>query len=258
MTAARAQRRGGRPIVIAHRGASGERPEHTLAAYRRAIEQGADFVEPDLVSTKDGVLVCRHENEISGTTDVATRPELSSRRTTKTIDGTAVTGWFTEDFTLAELKTLRARERLPRLRGTAFDGQLEIPTLEEVLALVASENARPERRRPARRHLPRDEAPHVLRGARPPPGEAPPRGAPPPRPRPDGRAGLHPVLRGREPAPAGQAHAGASRAVDRRRRRALGLRPRPPRAHLRRHGSPRGSPRHRLLRPGHRGPQEPG
>jgi len=148
MTAARAQRRGGRPIVIAHRGASGERPEHTLAAYRRAIEQGADFVEPDLVPTKDGVLVCRHENEISGTTDVATRPELSSRRTTKTIDGTAVTGWFTEDFTLAELKTLRARERLPRLRGTAFDGQLEIPTLEEVLALVASENARPERRGP--------------------------------------------------------------------------------------------------------------
>ncbi len=146
MTAARAQRRGGRPIVIAHRGASGERPEHTLAAYRRAIEQGADFVEPDLVSTKDGVLVCRHENEISGTTDVATRPEFSSRTTTKTIEGTAVTGWFTEDFTLAELKTLRARERLPRLRGTAFDGQLEIPTLEEVLALVGAANAQPERR----------------------------------------------------------------------------------------------------------------
>jgi glycerophosphoryl diester phosphodiesterase len=146
MTAAGTGSRGGRPIVIAHRGASGERPEHTLAAYGRAIEQGADFVEPDLVSTKDGVLVCRHENEISGTTDVATRPEFSSRRTTKTIDGASVTGWFTEDFTLAELSTLRARERLPRLRGTAFDGQFGIPTFEEVLALVDAANARPERR----------------------------------------------------------------------------------------------------------------
>jgi glycerophosphoryl diester phosphodiesterase len=135
-----------RPIVIAHRGASGERPEHTLEAYRLAIDQGADFVEPDLVATRDGVLVCRHENEISGTTDVASRPEFASRRATKSIDGLAVTGWFTEDFTLAELKRLRARERLPRLRGTAFDGRLEVPTLEEVLSLVASANARPERR----------------------------------------------------------------------------------------------------------------
>jgi glycerophosphoryl diester phosphodiesterase len=138
--------RGGRPIVIGHRGASGERPEHTLAAYRLAIEQGADFVEPDLVPTKDGVLVCRHENEISGTTDVASRPEFAGRRATKTIDGAKVTGWFTEDFTLAEIKTLRARERLPRLRGTAFDGRFGIPTFEEVLALVAEANARPERR----------------------------------------------------------------------------------------------------------------
>jgi glycerophosphoryl diester phosphodiesterase len=135
-----------RPIVIAHRGASGERPEHTLEAYRLAIEQGADFVEPDLVSTSDGVLVCRHENEISGTTDVASRPELASRRVTKTIDGASVTGWFTEDFTLAELKALRARERLHGLRGTSFDGRFEIPTFEEVLALVAAVNARPERR----------------------------------------------------------------------------------------------------------------
>jgi glycerophosphoryl diester phosphodiesterase len=134
------------PIVIAHRGASGERPEHTIEAYRLAIEQGADFVESDLVATKDGVLVCRHENEISGTTDVASRPELAARRSTKTIDGTPVTGWFTEDFTLAELKTLRARERLPHLRGTAFDGRFDIPTFEEVLALVASANGRPERR----------------------------------------------------------------------------------------------------------------
>jgi glycerophosphoryl diester phosphodiesterase len=100
------------PIVIAHRGASGERPEHTLAAYQLAIEQGADFIEPDLVMTSDGVLVARHENEISETTDVADRPRFANRRTTKRIDGREVTGWFTEDFTLAELKTLRARERL--------------------------------------------------------------------------------------------------------------------------------------------------
>jgi glycerophosphoryl diester phosphodiesterase len=121
------------PLVIGHRGASGDRPEHTLESYRLAIEQGADFIEPDLVSTRDHVLVARHENEISGTTDVASHPEFASRRTTKTIDGTAVTGWFTEDFTLAEIKTLRARERLPELRGTENDGRFAIPTLEEVL-----------------------------------------------------------------------------------------------------------------------------
>jgi glycerophosphoryl diester phosphodiesterase len=131
-----------RTIVIAHRGASGERPEHTLAAYALAIEQGADYIEPDLVSTKDGVLVARHENEISGTTDVESRPEFAARRTTKAIDGQAVTGWFTEDLTLAEIKTLRARERLPHLRGTRFDGKLEVATLDEVLELVASANAR--------------------------------------------------------------------------------------------------------------------
>ncbi len=142
----RGEGHGGHAIVIAHRGASGERPEHTLAAYRLAIGQGADFVEPDLVPTKDGVLVCRHENEISGTTDVASRPAFAGRRATKTVDGASVTGWFTEDFTLAELKTLRARERLPPLRGTAFDDRFEIPTLEEVLSLVAEANARPERR----------------------------------------------------------------------------------------------------------------
>jgi glycerophosphoryl diester phosphodiesterase len=124
------------PLVIAHRGASGERPEHTLAAYELAIEQGADFIEPDLVPTRDGVLVARHENEIGGTTDVASRPEFADRKQTKTIDGETVTGWFTEDFTLAELKTLRARERLPQLRGTAHDGQYQIPTFAEVLALA--------------------------------------------------------------------------------------------------------------------------
>lgn len=127
------------PIVIGHRGASGERPEHTLAAYERAIEQGADFIEPDLVMTNDHVLVARHENEISGTTDVATHPEFAGRKTTKTIDGQPITGWFTEDFTLAELKTLRARERLPQLRpaNTAYDGQFAVPTFEEILRLRA-------------------------------------------------------------------------------------------------------------------------
>ncbi|WP_188238061.1 glycerophosphodiester phosphodiesterase [Sphingopyxis sp. LK2115] len=128
------------PIVIAHRGASGERPEHTLASYRLAIEQGADFIEPDLVLTRDGVLVARHENEISETTDVADRPEFADRKATKTIDGKEVTGWFTEDFTLAEIKTLRAKERLPQLRGTAFDGRFEVPTFEEILTLLAEAN----------------------------------------------------------------------------------------------------------------------
>jgi glycerophosphoryl diester phosphodiesterase len=132
------------PIVIGHRGASGYRPEHTLAAYRLAIAQGADYVEPDLVSTKDHVLVARHENEISGTTDVASHPEFAARKTTKVIDGVTTTGWFTEDFTLAELKTLRAIERLPQVRpvNTAYDGRFEVPTLQEVLNLVRAESKR--------------------------------------------------------------------------------------------------------------------
>ena len=121
----------GEPIVIAHRGASGDRPEHTLEAYRLAIEQGADCIEPDLVATRDGVLVARHENEISDTTDVADHAEFADRRSTKTIEGREVTGWFTEDFTLEELKTLRARERLADLRGTAYDGRFEVATLQE-------------------------------------------------------------------------------------------------------------------------------
>ncbi len=127
------------PLVVAHRGASGYRPEHTLAAYELAIEMGSDYIEPDLVSTKDGHLVARHENEIGGTTDVADRPEFADRRTTKIIDGRPITGWFTEDFTLAELKTLRAEERLPQVRpqSAAYDGMFEIPTFEEVIELVA-------------------------------------------------------------------------------------------------------------------------
>jgi glycerophosphoryl diester phosphodiesterase len=125
-------------IVIGHRGASGHRPEHTLASYELAIELGADYVEPDLVSTKDGVLVARHENEIGRTTDVARHPEFAARKQTKTIDGRSISGWFTEDFTLAELKTLRARERLPQIRpaNTAYDGRYEIPTFQEVIDLV--------------------------------------------------------------------------------------------------------------------------
>nr|WP_233175974.1 glycerophosphodiester phosphodiesterase [Dyella sp. ASV24] len=128
-------------LVIGHRGASALRPEHTLASYGKAIADGADFIEPDLVMTKDGVPVARHENEISGTTDVAQHAEFASRKTTKTIDGEKVTGWFTEDFTLTELKTLRARERLPQFRSTAYDGQFQIPTLDEIIDFVATESA---------------------------------------------------------------------------------------------------------------------
>jgi len=129
-----------RPLVIGHRGACGYIPEHTLASYFIAIEQGADFVEPDLVMTRDGVLVARHENEIGATTDVAEHREFAGRRTTKQVDGVAVSGWFTEDFTLAELKTLRARERIPQVRpaNTRFDGQFQIPTLEEILVMLAA------------------------------------------------------------------------------------------------------------------------
>ena len=132
--------RGGRrlPLVIGHRGASGYRPEHTLASYQLAIEMGADYIEPDLVSTKDHVLVARHENDITGTTDVADHPEFAARKTTKVIDGVEHVGWFTEDFTLAELRTLRAKERLPDLRpaNTAFDGLYQVPTFQEVIDLA--------------------------------------------------------------------------------------------------------------------------
>jgi len=128
----------GEVTVIGHRGASGYRPEHTLASYELAIAQCADFIEPDLVSTSDGVLVARHENEIGGTTDVASHPEFAGRRTTKVIDGVSITGWFTEDFSFAELSTLRARERLPLVRpaNTAFDGQFPIPSFQQVIDLA--------------------------------------------------------------------------------------------------------------------------
>jgi glycerophosphoryl diester phosphodiesterase len=125
--------------VFGHRGASGYRPEHTLASYELAARMGADYIEPDVVPTKDGVLVSRHENEISGTTDIAQHPEFADRKTTKTIDGEQLTGWFTEDFTLAELKTLRAVERIPDVRpdNTLYNGRFEVPTLQEVLDLRA-------------------------------------------------------------------------------------------------------------------------
>ncbi len=135
-------------LIIAHRGASAERPEHTLAAYERAIDQNADYIEPDLVATKDLVLVARHENELSDTTDVASRKEFEDRRRTKEIDGRKVTGWFAEDFTLAELRTLRARERISSIRADSarFDGLYQIPTLSEIVQLVRAKEAQTGRR----------------------------------------------------------------------------------------------------------------
>jgi glycerophosphoryl diester phosphodiesterase len=133
-----------KPLVIGHRGACGYRPEHTLESYRLAIRLGADYIEPDLVPTRDGVLVARHENEISATTDVAEHPEFARRHTTKVIDGVAVTGWFTEDFTLAELRALRAMERLPDIRpqNTLFNGRHPVPTFQEVIDLASAEERR--------------------------------------------------------------------------------------------------------------------
>lgn len=135
-------------LIIAHRGSSAERPEHTLAAYERAIDQGADYIEPDLVSTKDLVLVSRHENELSGTTDVASREEFEDRRREKTIDGRLVAGWFAEDFTLAELRTLRAKERIPSLRpaNARFDGLYQVPTFADIVKLVRAKEAETGRR----------------------------------------------------------------------------------------------------------------
>ncbi|CDG82005.1 glycerophosphoryl diester phosphodiesterase family protein [Janthinobacterium agaricidamnosum NBRC 102515 = DSM 9628] len=129
--------------MFAHRGASALRPEHTLASYAKAIRDGADYIEPDLVSTRDGVLVARHETHMTDTTDVAQRPEFASRRSKKTVDGEAHDGWFVDDFTLAELKTLRAIERLPKVRpnNTRYDGQFQIPTFEEIIDFVAAESA---------------------------------------------------------------------------------------------------------------------
>lgn len=152
-------KRTAKSLVIAHRGASGYRPEHTLASYTLAIEQGADFVEPDLVATKDHRLICRHENALAvlnpdgslntqdTSTDVYRRVDFAPRLATKTIDGREVRGWFSEDFTLAEIKTLRAVERIPALRpaNTQYNGQFEIPTFEDVIALVQTQSSRTRR-----------------------------------------------------------------------------------------------------------------
>ncbi|WP_405655128.1 glycerophosphodiester phosphodiesterase [Streptomyces sp. RK9] len=129
------------PTVVAHRGTSGYRPEHTIGSYQLALDMGAHVIEQDVVPTKDGHLVCRHENDITGTTDVAAHPEFAGRKTTKSVDGVSLTGWFTEDFTLAELKTLRAKERIPgtRQRNTLYDGRWDVPTLEEVFRWAEKE-----------------------------------------------------------------------------------------------------------------------
>ncbi|MEU1118406.1 glycerophosphodiester phosphodiesterase [Streptomyces sp. NPDC005879] len=141
------------PTVVAHRGTSGYRPEHTLGSYQLALDMGAHVIEQDVVPTKDGHLVCRHENDITGTTDVSAHPEFASRKTTKSVDGAKLTGWFTEDFTLAELKTLRAKERIPgnRQHNTLYDGRWEIPTMEEVLRWAEKEGRR--RGRPVWLHI---------------------------------------------------------------------------------------------------------
>lgn len=152
--AAQAEGRGGRtrpgrgrlpvPTIVGHRGASGYRPEHTLGSYQHALDLGAHVIEQDLVPTKDGHLVCRHENDITATTDVADHPEFAGRKTTKSVDGISLTGWFTEDFTLAELKKLRAKERIPQQRqnSTLYNGRWEIPTFEEVLRWADEEGRR--------------------------------------------------------------------------------------------------------------------
>lgn len=130
-------------LVYGHRGAAGYLPDHTLEGYKKGIELGADFVEPDLVMSKDGVLVCRHEPNIGGTTNVATHPEFANRKTSKMVDGVEVKDdWFVSDFTLAELKTLRAIQPIPQERSTQFDGQFQIPTFEEMISTVQAENQR--------------------------------------------------------------------------------------------------------------------
>ncbi|MFI9232985.1 glycerophosphodiester phosphodiesterase [Streptomyces rimosus] len=136
------------PLIVGHRGASGYRPEHTFGSYQLALDMGADVIEQDVVPTKDGHLVCRHENDITATTDVSAHPEFADRRTTKTVDGVKLTGWFTEDFTLAELKTLRAKERIPgtRQHNTLYDGVWDVPTFEEVLKWADREGRKRGRR----------------------------------------------------------------------------------------------------------------
>ena len=196
-------------LIIAHRGASGHRPEHTIESYTLAIAMGADFIEPDVVSTRDGVLIARHENEIGGTTDVAEK--FPARKTTKTIDGQSITGWFSEDFTLAEIKTLRARERLP-FRSHDRDGMYPIPTFDEVLALARRQIARD---RPHDRGLSGDQAPDLLPLDRTAAGAAAARDAGAARQARAVGCGVHPVVRAREPAAAAAADVAAAGAAAR-------------------------------------------
>jgi glycerophosphoryl diester phosphodiesterase len=192
--------------VYGHRGASALLPEHTLASYAQAIADGADYIEPDLVMTRDGVMVARHENEIGGTTDVASHPEFASRRTSKVIDGQKVDGWFTEDFTLAELKTLYARERLPELRSTAYDGQFRIASLDEILAFLVQQAGRQPWHRPGAG----DQAPDLLPVHRPADGRQAAGRAAWQRVH-QRRPGHHPVVRDRQPAlPARQDRPGSN------------------------------------------------
>ncbi|MGO4741728.1 glycerophosphodiester phosphodiesterase [Bosea sp. 2KB_26] len=132
---------GKKPLIVGHRGASGHRPEHTLESYKLAIEQGADFIEPDLVATKDGVLVARHEPMLSGTTDVSGRPEFATRKTVRKVDGVDTNDWFAGDFTLAEIKTLRAKQAMPD-RDQSHNGKFPIPTLQEIIDLAKAESSR--------------------------------------------------------------------------------------------------------------------
>src|SRR5512132_1151661 len=255
------------PIVIAHRGASGYVPEHTLAAYALAIEMGADYIEPDLVMTKDGVLVAHHENEISGTTDVADHPEFASRKTEKTIDGVHVEGWFSEDFTFLELTTLRARERLPRIRAanSRFDDFFRIPAFTEVLDLARGADfcfrAQAERAgkatAPVRRCLSRDQASHLLRGHRPGHGGAAGAAARNFRLFPRGDDGVHPVVRGRQPEAATENERSAADSAAGRDRRAVRSEGRGRSAHLCRLGGAGRARRDRRLRRRHRCRQEP-
>ena len=201
------------PVIIGHRGAPGYRPEHTLASYELAYRMGVSWVDVDLVPTKDGQLVARHEPEIGGTTDVAQHPEFANRKKTLVIDGVSTTGWFTQDFTLAELKTLRAVERIPENRphNTLYNGRYRIADLPG--------GARPD---PAARqgaapdagHLPRGQALDVLPVDRQPGRAEAGFGAQAQRPQPAGRAGDHPVVRGGEPDRAAQAGPRAAAAAD--------------------------------------------
>ena len=200
--------RSGLPLVIGHRGAAGHRPEHTIASYELAIDYGADFIEPDLVSTKDGILIARHENDISGTSDVAQK--FPERRTTKTVDGKEIQGYFAEDFTLAEIKTLRARERLP-FRNQGWNGVYEIPTFQEVIDLAqrkSQEKGRVIGIYPETKH------PSYFRSIGLMLEAAPGQDARCQRLHRHRRAGLHPIVRGSEPQGSEQADQDPPGAVD--------------------------------------------